>query len=747
MQEYRAQFNPPPGLAGYVTRTCEALCEELQGRSVTRLRYYATVTFPGPPKLKMGRSLHRRCRGERALPCEREEYTKTLARLANVVSEVSSALAALELAVTPLGERELTELLWRTMNPSWSRDVAPPFSPASAEDSRCLRDRLSQSHLRSHRDHLKLDGGYEATLSLRALPSVTYSGWFDRMAPSGLTFRAALHIDALDTTRERTALEGAHTRRHNVLTEREEKGKSTDFRTRAALAEIGSVIEGITTGDTRTFKTAIFVTLRARSRDALDAAVREAGKALRDAGGTTVDRCYLGQVEGWQATLPLGVNPVGMTYRTTSLNLSHSFPFLHHRAGTASGPLLGSSEPGHQLVQLDLRDPALANGNAVLLGKQGSGKTMTMLRMALDYICLGVRVVALERSTNHFAGLVAAVPGAQLHHVGLDGAFRINPWQLPPGVTKPPQTKIDYLLDLLTLLVGERQGSDQQLTGEERGILERSCREVYAACARPGQPYMRDLHEWLIQHRDDAPLHMELGRRLGPYVGEGTYAPLLDGPTTVAADSPLLVFNFADVSPRVAQLAMLPLIEHVWSIIANPDHLTLLEMDEGWSILEGEASARFMKVATRTGRHHGLLTLNGSQFVTDYQTPLGQVVLDSRSVALLLKQNPAQIKQIADLFELTADEADILGKLSTVKRRRAGAYLHSGDGADSGCLSIYHTPEQYWLFTSYKPERLLREEAIRRHKGDVWAAVQELVQTDGRPDWDEDGPPVLSVVR
>ncbi|MDP9353141.1 MAG: hypothetical protein M3P51_16595, partial [Chloroflexota bacterium] len=735
VEGYQAQFHPPPGLESYVARTGEWLRGELEGHSVTRLRYYTVVTIPGPPKPKLPRSFRRKLRGERSLVYEREEHSKVLIHLANVVSETSHALTALELAVTRLGERELTELLWRHANPSWSRDVAAPLDAASPEDCRCLRDRLSQSRMAVRRDHIKLDGVYEATIALRALPSVTYSGWFAKLAASGLTFRAALHIDSLDTNRERAALEGAHIRRHNVLTEREEKGKSTDFRTRAALAEIGSVIEGITTGDTRTFKTAIFVTLRAPSRDALDTAVREAGKALRDVGGTAIDRCYLGQVKAWQTTLPLGVNPIGMTYRTTSLNLSHCFPFLHHKAGTPAGPVLGFSEPGHEVVQLDLRDPSLTNGFQTLNGKQGSGKTMVMLRQALDYICMGVRVVALERSANHFAGLVAAVPGAQMHQVGLDGSYRVNPLQLPHGIEKPPQEKIDYLLDLLTLLVGERQGNATYLTGEERGILERACREVYTGCPRPKGPYLRHLHEWLAERREESLKHRELARDLEPYVGEGTYAALLDGPTTVQADAPLVVFNFADVSPRVAQLAMLPLVEHAWSIIADPGHLTLLAMDEGWSILEGEASARFMKVAMRTGRHHGLLTINASQFVSDYDTPVGRVVLDSRSVALLLCQNPAQVRKTAELFELTEDEADILGKLSTVKRKRAGAYLHSKDGADSGCLSIYHTPEQYWLFTSYKPERLLREEALRRHKGDVWAAVQELARTDGKPDW------------
>ncbi len=758
VEEYVAQFNPPSGLEGYVQRTGAWLRTELEGRSVTRLRYYAVVTIPGPPRPKLHGTVRRAFQRQRTLARGREEHAKTLARLAGVVSETGTALAALDLSVSPLGERELLDLLWKAANPNWSRDVAAPSGPASPEDTRCLRDRLFQSRLVVRPDHLRLDGGYEATISLRALPSVTYSGWLDRLTASRLSFRASIHIDSLDTTKERTALEGAHTRRHNLLADRAEKGKATDFRTRQALEEISGVIEGITTGDTRTFKTAIFVTVRAPSREALDAALREAGKSLRDAGGTAVDRCYLGQVSAWQATLPLGVNPIGMTYRSTTLNLSHSFPFLHHRGGTPTGPLLGFSEPGQEVVTLDMRDPALTNGNLVLLGKQGSGKTMTAQRFVLDCVCLGIRVVVLDRSTDHFAGLVGAVPGARMHRVRLGGAYRINPLQLPPGVQQPSEQKIEYLLDLLTVLLGEPSGDgDTRLIGDERGLLAEVCREVYASCRRPEGPYLRDIHAALIGRRAEDPLAGKLARRLAEYVGSGSYAGLLDGPTTVSPDAPLEVFNFAGESDKVAARAMLPLIEHIWSVIADPERPTLLVMDEGWSLLEGRASARFMREATRTGRHHGLLTLNISQFVTDYDNPLGQAVLDSRSVSVLLKQNPAQIRKIAELFELTEDEAESLAKLNTVKRRRAGAFLHSRDGADSGSLGIYHTPEQYWLFTSYKPERELRERAIARHGGDVWAAVQELARTQGQPealkvsparDPDvSDEPPILSVVR
>ena len=104
-------------------------------------------------------------------------------------------------------------------------------------------------------------------------------------------------------------------------------------------------------------------------------------------------------------------------------------------------------------------------------------------------------------------------------------------------------------------------------------------------------------------------------------------------------DALLEVFNFKGLADRLVPLAMLPLIEYIWAVIADPTRPTLVVLDEGWSLLNNPASARFVAEATRTGRHHGIITLNLSQMVTDYEGPLGRAVIDNASVSLLLAQS------------------------------------------------------------------------------------------------------------
>jgi len=734
---HRAQFQPPVGLTPYVDHLADAYREALGGQHVPDLRFYAILALPGATE---GRRRHRR----RTFGMDRTAHHETLAALTQAGSELSHALAELEIVATPLGRQGLLDLLWQCANPTWSQDVVAPCRAASPADARTLRDRLGQSRLLRRADMLCLDRGYETTMTLRALPDGTFPGWLRTLMATGVAFRFAVHIEALSKEKERTALTRTLRQRHAVLAERQHQGNSPDIEQEEAYGEAQDLLRAMSTTDLRTFRTAIFVTVRAGTPNDLAAAARAVGKALGDAGGTAIDRCQLYQDVVWQATLPLAHNPAGMTYRTVTTNLADTLPFLHHRAGTRGGALIGFSHPGHEVVTLDMYDPALDNSNLTCLGISGSGKTMFAQSFALKHIARGGRVIVLDRSTGHWDDLVAAVPGAVVHRVLLDSGFRINPWELPRHASEPSQTKLEYLLDLHTLLVGELHGGTPALTAQERAVLEGACRAVYGEHRRGSQgalgPYERHLFDWLRraegeESRDGDALRRQqyraLAERLIPYVDGGTYAGLLDGPTTVRPDALLEVFNFKGLADRLVPLAMLPLIEYIWAVIADPTRPTLVVLDEGWSLLNNPASARFVAEATRTGRHHGIITLNLSQMVTDYEGPLGQAVIDNAAVSLLLAQSDHALPQVQAVFHLSADERAMVGRLRTVKQVRAGGYLHSRRGADSGEISLSVTPEEYWLFTSVPAERKLRQAAIARHDGDVWAAVRALARGEG----------------
>ncbi len=722
--EHLAQYRPPAALGDYVRALGAAYERELAGRSVPDLRFYAVLTLPGAPAPRG--PLARRFRRRRLLGRDRERHARAVAELARAAAALEHAFAALGIVAAPLGRQATLDLVWSCANPTWSGDAAAPRAVAPG-DLRTLRERLAQSRLVRRPEWLRLDGGYEQTLSLRALPDETFPGWLGQLLATGVEFRFALHVEPLQKSKERAALGRTLRQRHAILAERTRQGASPDIEQEEAYEEGRALLRELASTDLRTFRMAVFVTVRAASPEALAAAAGQVVRALGDAGGTSIDRCPLWQDRAWRATLPLGENPAGNAYRMVTTNLADTLPFLQGRAGTRGGPLIGFADPGHETVTLDPYDPALPNGTLVCLGLGGSGKTLFAQSFALKHVALGGRVVVFDRSTGHFDDLAAAVGGV-VHRVGLGPHFRINPWQLPRGVGAPGQGKLEYLLALHWLLLG-----DPPPDGQETALLEGAIRATYREhpAWTPG-PYERHLHAWLrraASAEEDPERRRRYGAladRLAPYVGDGTYAALLDGPTTVRPDALAEVFNFKGLPDRLAPLAMTALLEYIWALIAEPTRPLLLILDEGWGLLDQPASAPFVAEVTRTGRHHGLVTLNMSQFVADYDGPLGRAVIENAAVSLLLTQHDRTLPRVQEVFGLSDDELALVARARTVKGVGAGAYLHARQGADPGAVQLYVTPEEYWLFTSYPPERELRRAAVARHGGDVWAAVREL---------------------
>ncbi len=743
-----AQYRPPAGpLADYARGLDAAYRRALAGTHIPDLRFYAIVTIPGPPAPKG--ALARRFRRRRVLARGREAHARTVRELGQLADALAHGLAELEIRAAPLGRQATIDLLWECANPAWGRDVAAPRADTPPAESRALRERLGQSRLLRRREWLRLDGGYEQVLALTALPEATVAGWLADLTAAAVPFRLALHITPLAKAQERGTLTRTLRQRHAVLVGQADQRRVADFDEREAYEEASDLLRGMAAGDLRTFRFAAFIAVRAATAEGLRPAAHAVAKALGDAGGTSIDRCQGWQDRAWQATLPLGQNPAGLTYRVTTTNLADTFPFLQGRAGTPGGHLLGFARPGREVVTLDLYDPALDNHAALLLGKSGSGKTLAAQALTLKHLAWPGRALVFDHSgtadePGHWDDLALAV-GGEVHRLGLGTGYRIDPLALPAGATEPGPDKLDFLLDLLDLMLGE---VGRALDQDDRATLEAACRAVYRAHpAGEAGPYLRHLHARLLDPdaaAGDAELAARgrrLAGRLGRWVGRGTYAGLLDGPTTVRADAPLTVFNFRGFTkrPELFAVAMLPLLEHVETRIARRDPLPLaLVMDEGWSWFDHPATARFVGDKNRTGRHAGLALLNLSQAIGDYDGPLGRVVRDNASVQLFLRQSPENRRRLGEVFDLTADEEALVGTLATVKEgaereRRAGAYLLARGGADAGLLDLTVTPEEYWLFTSHKPERELRRARIAHHAGGgpptataVWAAVREL---------------------
>ena len=301
-----------------------------------------------------------------------------------------------------------------------------------------------------------------------------------------------------------------------------------------------------------------------------------------------------------------------------------------------------------------------------------------------------------------------------------------------------------------------------RLDGQQLGMLASGIRAVYGkAAALGGSPTESLLREELRAQAEDAQKAdapeiaatlRNLADQLSEYCGEGTYAYLLDRPTTVPLDSPLVIFDTRTCPESQLQLVMFSIMEYVTGTVQRhwaahradavkpgaPLFLgrSMMLIDEAWHLIRRDETGEYANDLARRARHLGLALIVMSQQLSDFNTDYGKALVRNSAQQLLLAQNPQEIPFIAETVELSEREANELGRLKTVKGRHAQMLWLNG-ARGHGKVTLRVGPSEYWAFTSDPTEVAIRDETIAKHDGNVWAAINALARRGTRAHRDQ----------
>ena len=281
-------------------------------------------------------------------------------------------------------------------------------------------------------------------------------------------------------------------------------------------------------------------------------------------------------------TLPIGLDTgrrqANLARRYVTRHAAASLPVFGSSCGSPleDGALPFFSARGLQTLEgFNPWDRLFINRLMLVNGLQGSGKTM--FGISHGRAAAPVRAADHRRSIAPIIGelLAQLVPGAA--HLSLGpgrGHATIKTWDTDtPGRSDP--SHVGALLDLHEVLIGARHAGTDSYAFDtfERYQMETAIRETYALAGREQRsPLERDLQQVLYNMRDSeteragsqtqaAAVYDNLARRLDQYVGEGRDAYLVDRPTTVPADSPLVVFDTRPAGKQIVA-AMLIALQH-----------------------------------------------------------------------------------------------------------------------------------------------------------------------------------------
>jgi hypothetical protein len=677
------------------------------------------------------------------------------------VEQIRDRLHGLGLPAEPLDGAGYFALLWRRLNPGAAARGDQPPTPVFTEmdyadesGSVALRGALCQTPIGAQDARFLTRGeDLEQTIYAGSLPEVTTLGWLRDAMRVTRPFVLCVHLRALDRLAERRKLRARYRRIHGINRGRLDENKHVDPDSRRQEEELDTAVDELGAQHrAQPFEVSIYQSIlqpaAADAAEQLADIVDRAAGELAVAGDLAVHRGALRQVPLWRSTLPLGPNPARRGQLYFSRHAADTLPFAAAGCSSPTGLPFAFAVPGGGVQLLNFWDRAHDNNALTINGKSGRGKTMATISLVSQLIAQGAHGAVIDRA-GHYRFLCDLVPGARHLTVGHSrSAHTLNPWDRSADRAIPEQ--IAFLVDLHALLLGaldtHRAGSG--LSDRERMVLEDASAEVYhRANNEKRDPLERDLHAVLVDRVAGDPgssyaeLAQDLAWRVRRFCDDGPYAHLLDRPTTVAMDAPLTVFDTQGVSDALAPGVMFLIGEHVTAGIArrraartaatlSPDTIfghSFLVLEEAWSLVSNPVTGPWVSDKAKRSRHTGLALIAVTQQLDDLtQSDHGRALLRQSSQRLFFFQDGEDLDILEQTAGLSARETQLISELQSVRGRYSQAYWLNGTRGRS-VVELRPSPAVYWLATSEPVVDVpRREQAIRDHAGDSWAALDAL---------------------
>ncbi|OGL74002.1 conjugal transfer protein TraC [Candidatus Uhrbacteria bacterium RIFCSPHIGHO2_12_FULL_57_11] len=521
-----------------------------------------------------------------------------------------------------------------------------------------VKDLVAPAAMKIEPSFVVLNDVFVRTVFIVSYPRYVSVGWFSPVINMSKTLDVAMYIYPVPAPMILKQLKKkAGTIEAQILSDAE-KGAPRDPLRETALRDIEKLRDDLTTGVEHFFQFALYVTFYTKSKEELDKTSEEIETLF---GGKLIySKKVLYQAEqGFNSTIPLGNDELMITFNMNSSPIASSFPFISADLTSDNGILFGINRHNNSLILFDRF--SLQNANAVVFATSGAGKSYTVKLEVLRSLMLGTDVLIIDPEME-YKHLSDAVGGTYIN-ISLASDSKLNPFDLPRAVGEDVSVE-DIIRSAVITMKGLVRLMLGGLSTEEDSVVDRALLEAYAKkdivpgadLTRVEPPIMQDFQE-VLEGMEGAG---NLVVRLKKYT-EGTFAGLLNSPTTVDVRNNLVIFSVRDLEDELRPLAIYAIVNFIWNVVRSERKKRILIIDEAWWLMQHEDSAKFIFALVKRCRKYYLGVTTITQDVNDFlRSPYGQAIVTNSSLQLLMKQSPASIDLVQKTFNLTQGEKYLL---------------------------------------------------------------------------------------
>jgi conjugal transfer ATP-binding protein TraC len=566
-------------------------------------------------------------------------------------------------STTPSSTIETSTIASQDFPEKMSKEDMVQYRKAESEYREALafmKDAIAPSMMKIQPNHLQIGETFCRTLFTYAYPDKLYSNWMSPLINWDTKFDMSIFIYPIESDYIQKYLKRRRTELGSERSMKLEQGQVSDPNLDAQLQDVEELRMALARGQERYFHFAIYFTVYAGSEEQLKKMGNQVEAKLNEI-NVASKPAFLRSEQAFIATGPFARDEVGV-YRNISTNgLSTTFPFTSSSLTQDDGILYGINTHNKSLIIFDRFKTE--NANMCVFAKSGWGKSFAIKLEILRSLMLGTDVIVLDPE-NEYKKLVDTVGGSYVD-INLNSDARINPFDLPLPL-KDTETKsgdllrwgIVGLIGLMNLMLGK-------LNPSEEAIMEKAIITTYSLKGITFEddniigkqiPVMRDLYS-VLETMDGA---NSLVERMEKYVS-GIFRGVFSEATNVSLNEGLMVFSVRDLDDILRPIAMYILLSYVWNKTRSAQKKRLLVVDEAWTVMQHEDSAKFLFWLVKRARKYWLGVTTITQDVEDFmQSSYGKAIVTNSSIQLLLKQSPASIDILENVFKLTSREKQFL---------------------------------------------------------------------------------------
>ncbi|MBL7156091.1 MAG: ATP-binding protein [Candidatus Pacebacteria bacterium] len=518
-----------------------------------------------------------------------------------------------------------------------------------------MKDIIAPSSINITSSDLQFDERFAKSFFIFSYPRYLSTGWFSPIINLDVPIDISFFIHPAETTVILKQLRQKITAVQAELIERQEKGLIRAPELEIAHQDMEALRDRLQTAQERMFHFALYLTIYADEKKELRS-IETTLRSILEGRLIYIKPALHKQKEAFVSTSPYGLDMLLIHNPMNTSPLSSCFPFISFDLSSNQGILYGINQHNNSLILFDRFN--MENYNSVLFGRSGCGKSFAVKLEVLRSLMLGINTIIIDPENEY--QFLADATGGSFFNISLSSENHLNPFDLP--IPRKDENPDDVLRSNIINLVGLMRIMLGGLTPEEDAIMDQALSATYAAKDittesnplewKDNVPLMSDLQA-VLETMEGAE---SLVRRLKKFT-TGSYASFFNQRSNVSMENKLVVFGIRNMEEELKQMAMFIIMRYVWKTITSELKKRILIVDEAWWLMQTEDGASFLFGLTKRARKYWLGVTTITQDVNDFmKSEYGQPIISNTSIQILMKQSPATIDIVQEVFNLTTEE-------------------------------------------------------------------------------------------